>query len=187
MYLERLAPRAEGRIVVSYLGASANLWAELRPEGPNLIQNDYMGLNISLALGVAMAQPDKSVIVMEGDGALMMKMETLITVGAKAPPNLLVLSFFNGMYVTGGGQPLPTNRINLEDFAKAALFPQTATVDSPKVFEAALDKMLDSGKLGYINLLTARDTPELLKGKVKPPRPLELRVEFARWIQKNCG
>jgi phosphonopyruvate decarboxylase len=152
-----------------------------------------MGLNLSVALGIAVAQPDKSVIVMEGDGGLMMKMESLITVGAKAPPNLLVITFNNKFYVTGGGQPLPTDKIDLESFAQAALFPQTATVDSPDAFDAVLDRMLDSGKLGYINLLVARDPEKDLPGSKKDllqgdgiPRPEEMRTDLVRWIRENC-
>ncbi len=184
-YLERLAPRSGGRIVVCCLGGASRLWAEIQPQGSNLFLTDFMGLPISVALGMAVAQPEKSVIAMEGDGGLMMKMETLITAGAKAPPNLLILTFFNKTYDASGGQPLPTDQIDLEDFAKAARFPQTATVDSPKAFETALDRMLDSGKLGFINLLTAPDSREIFKGDPRP-RPLEMRTDFTRWIQKNC-
>ena len=56
-YLRRLVPKADGRIVVSYLGSSARLWSRLRPEGSNFINRDFMGLNLSVARGMAMAQP----------------------------------------------------------------------------------------------------------------------------------
>jgi thiamine pyrophosphate-dependent acetolactate synthase large subunit-like protein len=185
-YLERLAPKAEGRIVVCCLGGASRLWAGIHPAPSNFLLTDYMGLAIPLALGMAVAQPKKQVIVMEGDGGLLMKMESLITAAAKAPPNLLVLTYFNGAYVATGGQPLPAAKgIDLEDFAKAARFPQTATVDSPDAFEAALDRMLDSGKLGYINLLTAPDTKADFKGDARP-RPLDMRTDFTRWIKENC-
>ena len=99
---------------------------------------------------VAVARPKKSVVVIEGDGGLIMEMETLISVGAKA-----------------------------------ARFPQTATVDTPDGFEAALDGMLDSGKLGFINLLTASEPGEDPGGDIHP-RPLENRANFKRWISENC-
>ena len=134
---------------------------------------------------VAVARPKKSVVVIEGDGGLIMEMETLISVGAKAPPNLLVITFYNNCYVSAGGQALPADMINLEDFAKAARFPQTATVDTPDGFEAALDGMLDSGKLGFINLLTASEPGEDPGGDIRP-RPLENRANFKRWISENC-
>ena len=190
-YLRRLVPKAAGRIVVSYLGSSARIWSRLRPEGPNFINRDFMGLNLSVALGMAMAQPGQSVIVMEGDGGLLMKLESLVTVGAKAPPNLLVLTFFNNWYVTGGGQPLPSGALNLEDFAKAARFPQTATVDSPEAFDAALDRMLDSGSLGYINVRVAHDTESDVHGSVEHenqvPPTFKMRTAFTRWMQEQCS
>lgn len=187
-YLEELAARAKGRIVVCCLGAAARMWARICPQDSNLILNDYMGLPIPFALGIAVARPETSVIVLEGDGGLMMKMETLITAGAKAPPNLLVISFFNRTYDASGGQPLPTDQIDLEAFAQAANFPQTATVDSPKAFGAALNRMLDAGKLGFINLLTAPDymTEARTPKEDKRPRPLENRTDFTRWVRENC-
>ncbi len=185
-YLERLVPKAEGRIICSYLGSSARMISKVRPQGPNFILNDFMGLNISIALGMAVARPDKSVIVLEGDGGLLMKLETLVTAAAKAPPNLLVVTFFNGWYITGGRQPLPAPEVNLEDFARAARFPQTATADTLDGFDAALDRMLESGRLGYINLRVKRETPEQVENLgVQPPRPLEMRANFTRWIQEN--
>ena len=139
---------------------------------------------------MAMALPNQSVIVMEGDGGLLMKLESLVTVGAKAPPNLLVLTFFNNWYVTGGGQPLPSSELNLEDFAKAARFPQTRTVSSPEAFEIALDQMLDSGNLGYINLQVAKDVETDVHGSAEQeklvPSVLKMRTNFARWIQEHC-
>ena len=160
---------------------------EPRLEGPNFINRDFVGLNLSVALGMAMAQPGQSVIVMEGDGGLLMKLESLVTVGAKAPPNLLVLTFFNNRYVTGGGQPLLSGALNLEDFVKAARFPQTATVDSPEAFDAALDRMLDSGSLGYINVRVAHDAESDVHGSVEHenqiPPTLKMRTDFTRWIQ----
>ncbi len=189
-YLRKLVPKAKKRIVVSYLGSSARIWSRLRPEGPNFINRDFMGLNLSVALGMAMALPNQSVIVMEGDGGLLMKLESLVTVGAKAPPNLLVLTFFNNWYVTGGGQPLPSSELNLEDFARAARFPQTSTVSSPEAFEIALDQMLDSGNLGYINLQVAHDVETDVHGSAEQeklvPSALKMRNNFARWIQENC-
>ena len=54
-------------------------------------------------------------------------------------------------------------------------------------FDAALDRMLDSGRLGYINLRLKRETPEQVESLgVSPPHPLEMRTNFSRWIQENC-
>lgn len=185
-YLKRLAPRADGRIIVCCLGGASRMWSRIHPSRSSLCLTDFMGLPVPLALGMAVARPEKSVIAMEGDGGLLMKMEALVTAAAQAPPNLLVLVFSNKMYCATGGQPLPAAKgVNLEDFAKAAKFPQTATVDSPDAFEAALDRMLDSGRLGFINLLTAPDSKEHWKSDLRP-RPLENRTDFTRWVRENC-
>ena len=184
-YLERLAPRAAGRIVVCCLGGASRMWSETRPQASNFFLTDYMGLTLPVALGMAVARPDRSVIALEGDGGLLMKLEALVTAGAKAPPNLLILAFYNAVYAATGGQALPADpSIDLEDFARAARFPQTATVDSPKAFDAALDEMLDSGRAGFINLLTAPDSMSIRKVD-RRPRPLEMRADFTRWVREG--
>lgn len=75
-------------------------------------QNFYMlgsmGLAVPIALGVALAQPGRGVVALEGDGSLLMQLGCLATLGARQPPNLMVIAMDNGCYQITGGQATPT-------------------------------------------------------------------------------
>ena len=91
-YYKVLADRLPAdALVVTALGNASYLWAAMHDRPQNFYFEDAMGLALPLALGLAIAQPARPVFVVEGDGALMMHMGTLVTVGALAPPNLTVL------------------------------------------------------------------------------------------------
>jgi thiamine pyrophosphate-dependent acetolactate synthase large subunit-like protein len=66
-----------------------------------------MGMAPSLALGLALARPDRRIVLLEGDGDLTMNLGVLVTIAGAAPANLRVAVFANERYETGGGQPLP--------------------------------------------------------------------------------
>jgi len=66
-----------------------------------------MGHAVPLGLGLALAQPDRHVIVLVGDGSLLMNLGSLATVSAERPANLVVVVFDNGVYEITGAQPTP--------------------------------------------------------------------------------
>jgi thiamine pyrophosphate-dependent acetolactate synthase large subunit-like protein len=78
-------------------------------------QNFYMlgsmGLAAPIALGVALAQPDRHVIALEGDGSILMNLGTLTTIAAQAPENLTVIIWDNGLYQITGKQATATSSV----------------------------------------------------------------------------
>jgi len=81
-----------------------DLWASgNRPQ--NFYMLGSMGLAIPIALGVAIAQPKRHVIALEGDGSLLMQLGCLATVGMLKQKNLTILVWDNGLYQITGGQP----------------------------------------------------------------------------------
>ena len=78
----------EHALVVTSLGNASYLWAAMHHRPENFYFEDAMGLALPLALGLAVAQPHRPVFVVEGDGAVLMHMGALVTVGAVAPANL---------------------------------------------------------------------------------------------------
>lgn len=75
-------------------------------------QNFYMlgsmGLAVPIALGVALAQPQRQVIALEGDGSILMNLGTLSTIATRAPANLTVVIWDNGLYQITGKQATAT-------------------------------------------------------------------------------
>jgi thiamine pyrophosphate-dependent acetolactate synthase large subunit-like protein len=83
-----------------------DLWATgHRPQ--NFYMLGSMGLAFPIALGVAIAQPERRVFALEGDGSLLMQMGCLSTIATQAPKNLCMIVMDNGVYQITGAQPTP--------------------------------------------------------------------------------
>ena len=83
-----------------------DLWAAgHRPQ--NFYMLGSMGLALPIALGVALAQPNRRVFTLEGDGSLLMQLGSLTTIATLAPKNLTVVVMDNGIYQITGAQPTP--------------------------------------------------------------------------------
>lgn len=82
-----------------------------------------MGCAPSIGLGLAIARPDKRVIVLDGDGAVLMRLGAMATVGAERPPNLIHVVIDNGMHESTGGQATVSPLIDLPGIAAACGYP----------------------------------------------------------------
>lgn len=78
-----------------------------------------MGLASSISLGLAESLPHKKVIVLDGDGNILMNMGSLVTIGNKSPKNLIHIVLDNGVYESTGGQTSGSDNVALEKIAKA--------------------------------------------------------------------
>lgn len=110
-------------------------------------QNFYtwgsMGLASSVGLGLALARPDARVIVLDGDGSLLMNLGSLATIGLLCPANLIVVVMDNEEYATTGGQPTPTaHGADLEAAARAMGITATATARNESELRRAMDSAL---------------------------------------------
>jgi thiamine pyrophosphate-dependent acetolactate synthase large subunit-like protein len=100
---------------------------------------DSMGLPVAIGLGIALGRPEnpEKIVVIEGDGGLLMGLSSLTTVGFLKPTNLVMLILDNGTYASTGGQPTAATTT---DFAAVAggCGIHGVTVDSDAGFRAAL-------------------------------------------------
>ena len=104
----RLVARLENEeAVIGGIGnTNFDLWAAgHRPQ--NFYMLGSMGLAFPIALGVALAQPERRVFALEGDGSLLMQLGTLATIATLRPKNLTMIVFDNGIYQITGAQPTP--------------------------------------------------------------------------------
>jgi phosphonopyruvate decarboxylase len=101
-----------------------------------------MGCAAGFALGVARAQPKRPVIVLDGDGALLMKLGTLATTGSLAPRNLCHVVFDNGAHDSTGGQPTPSPGVDFAQVALACGYRHALTVSESGPLRAALRERL---------------------------------------------
>jgi len=110
----------EEELVVSTNGAiSRELHAAGHREG-NFYMLGSMGQASSIALGLAISQPGRKVIVLDGDGSLIMNLGIVTAVGELKPANFMHVVLDNGVYNTTGGQPTSAGVVDLAKVAKAA-------------------------------------------------------------------
>ena len=127
-------------LVVTALGNASYLWSAMHHVPENFYFEDAMGLAMPLALGLAISQPARPVVVVEGDGALMMHMGALVTVGAVAPPNLTVLLIQNGLHAASGGQALTNPNLDLAQLARSAGIANAENVATTEAFASAMSR-----------------------------------------------
>jgi len=95
-------------VVISAMGASRE-WMVLGTQPLDWVfVPSSMGQATALGLGLALARPDRRVIVLNGDGGMLMNLGSLVTISACAPANLVTLLFDNGVYEVTGAQPTPS-------------------------------------------------------------------------------
>ena len=136
----RLQPDA---LVVTSLGTARRAWAEQQAPQLTYDVEDPMGVAPAVAMGIALALPERPVTLLEGDGDLSMNLGVLMTIAGAAPSNLRIVVFQNNRYETGGGQPLAAG--DLVDFAaiaKGAGIPWVASADNEEDAELQLAELL---------------------------------------------
>jgi thiamine pyrophosphate-dependent acetolactate synthase large subunit-like protein len=143
--------RLEATRIVVELAGDAAIVASLGHPAYDLFaagdrpQNFYtwgsMGLASSIGLGLALARPELRVIVLDGDGSLLMNLGSLATIGLLRPANLVVVVMDNEEYATTGGQPTPTaHGADLEGAARAMGIGAAVTVRSDGELRGALER-----------------------------------------------
>ena len=108
--------RAADDVVVTSMG-SAREWMAMGPLAPLdfVFVPSSMGQAPSLALGLALAQPQRRVFACNGDGSMLMNLGALATISAEAPPNLVLIVLDNGVYEVTGAQPTPGSALGRPD------------------------------------------------------------------------
>ena len=131
--------------------ANFDLWATgNRPQ--NFYMLGSMGLAIPIALGVAIAQPKRHAIALEGDGSLLMQLGCLATVGMLKPENLTIVVWDNGVYQITGGQPTASASADLVAIARGAGIANAAWAAD----EVEFDRLFADALKGGPNLIAAR-------------------------------
>lgn len=173
-------------VVVTIMGAVA---AELQSLGhrPNHFYLQHaMGLASSVGLGIALCRPELPVVVLDGDGSVLMNMGGLTTLARYRPANLTHVVFDNESLLSVGGFPTATSTgTDLRAIAEGAGVPHTMAVDTVDDFASALREARASDALHTIvaKVDAHYAAPSDTKGFVTPLGLLENRFQFARHLQ----
>jgi sulfopyruvate decarboxylase subunit beta len=181
--LNAIYPLLEDRAVVTIMGAVA---AELQSIGhrPNFFYLQHaMGLASSMGLGIALAQPERQVVVFDGDGSVLMNLGGLTTLARYRPRNLVHVVFDNESLLSVGGFPTATSTgSDLAAIAAAAGVPRTGTVRTLDEFTSAFEAALAAGDLSTIVAKVEAVGPA---GYVTDLSLLENRFQFQRYLSRK--
>ena len=155
-----------------------DLWAAgRRPQ--NFYMLGSMGLAIPIALGVAIAQPQRKVIALEGDGSLLMMLGCLTTIGARQPSNLVIVVMDNGAYeITGGQQTASAQGTDFAAIARGAGIASANWAADEAHFETLMDEALATPGP---HLIAARLTRAKPAGQTERD-PAQIRDRFMRGL-----
>ena len=153
-------------------------WADVTRSDTLDLPIPSMSKGSSMALGVALAQPDRRVILWGGDGSLLMNLGSLVTVGGQAPANFYHIVVDNRMYAMTGGQPLPNAAgLSFEGLAKAAGYARIFEFDDLESWTTGIGDVLEQE--GPV-LVVMKTVPEITDWKNDPPvEPIRTMREAA--------
>ncbi len=171
------------RAVVTIMGAVAVELYELGHR-PNFFYLEHaMGLASSMGLGIALARPDREVVVIDGDGSVLMNLGGLTTLARYAPANLTHIVFDNESLLSVGGFPTATaTGSDLAAAARAAGIDGARTVVELDGFVAAAGEDLNAGRL---TCLVAKVEDVGPAGFAMDLELLENRFQFARALRED--
>jgi len=141
--LRAFAPFREDAIVIP--GRGGRYWTELTSR-PNLdlpLGDPAMGGHAGFALGVALAHPDKKVMLFDSEGDILMGLGMLVTIAEQQPANFYHFLIDNGCYATTGGQPVPNaDNVAYDVLARGAGYPRAFAFDELDQFSRNLSELL---------------------------------------------
>jgi phosphonopyruvate decarboxylase len=178
--MERLLALApDNAALVATTGFTGRELYTVSDRAQHLYQVGSMGCAAGMGLGVAL-NSDRPVIVLDGDGAALMKLGSMATIGATAPKNLIHIVFDNGAYESTGGQPTVSPTV---DFARVAIgcgYPQALTCDGLAGFDQALARALGEPGPHLIHMKVSRGT---ISGLGRPKiTPAEVARRFRSFV-----
>ncbi len=171
--------RSPHQIVITNQGA-ARVWPKLSQQPLDFHYNpSTMGGAIPLALGLALAQPDREVLVVSGDGALLMSLGSLVTVIGAGVTNLTIVVLNNDLYEVTGGQKTPAaeSSVDFAGLARAAGFPTAVEFRDLDHWHAEAANALAAPGPRFISLVVQPTPKELLRF---PTPPLAEQIDRLR-------
>jgi thiamine pyrophosphate-dependent acetolactate synthase large subunit-like protein len=146
-----------------------------------------MGKASNVALGLALAQPERKVMCLDGDGSLLMNLGAMVTLANKTPENLCHVLFDNGVYAVTGGQPVPgSGRADWEGMAKAAGYAATFSFDNLEDLATGIGEVMAAKGPVFVHLAV---TPEIentpVQFRQRAPRTMQVAIREMPAILAN--
>src|ERR1700688_4940719 len=153
-----LARHVTDEIVIASYSAAVE-WNELNPRPLNYFSVGAMGLASSHGLGLALGRPDKRVLVLDGDGSLLMNLGSLVSIAAAAPGNLVHFVCHNGTYEANGGHPIPNPDVDFSGLARGGGHAPAHEFSELAAFEQQIGHVLGQDGPVFATLKVERSAP----------------------------
>ena len=175
----------EDTFIVATTGFTGRELFEERDRPENIYMVGSMGCAPAFALGLALSQPKKRFIIIDGDGALLMRMGALPTLGYYRPPNLLHLLLDNQVHESTGGQFTVSGAVDWVAVAGACGYPRALRLHRIEELNEGIIHWKESSELTFMTLKTA---PGEANGFGRPAlKPAEVAERFRKRISKGNG
>ena len=178
--LRVLREQRSHEVVVATMGSSRE-WSKLSDDPRDFIYvPSSMGQAPTLGLGLALARPDIRIVVLNGDGCMLMNLGCLVTIAAEAPANYSLVVFNNAVYEVTGGQPTAgAGRVDFVALARAAGFTQLFQCSDIESWTAALPQVL--GRPGPV--FTMLEVEPVTGDDVTPKARCPMPEQIARFVE----
>src|SRR5262245_61119562 len=184
----RVIAAQRGDAIVVPTMTTAPAWRSMAPGDLSVTCVGFMGGASSLGLGMALARPDRRVLVLDGDGSLLMQLGSLATVAGAAPRNLVHFLFKNGVYHTSGAQGIPGGlSVDFVMMARGAGYRTALAIDELGDFKRRLPELLRAEGPVFVELHTglAEQTPMTVRERT--PFHQQLHEARARLLRPRAG
>jgi TPP-dependent trihydroxycyclohexane-1,2-dione (THcHDO) dehydratase len=175
-----------------FVCALGGLWDDWWNEGPGAPENTFfpsvMGSVCSLALGLALALPERRVVALEADGSLLMSASVLCALGRERPPNLTVVVYDNASYEGTGSQPTHTaGHADLAAMAAAAGCPDCVRTEAAEQLGAEVARRLAEPGLGFVVARLEPGRHDWPPERRKHTTGVEDALRFARHVRQTTA
>jgi len=169
----RAIAEARGEAIVVPTMTTSPAWRGIAPDDLSINCVGFMGGASSLGLGLALARPERRVVVLDGDGSILMQLGTLATIAGAGPRNFTHFLFKNGVYHTSGSQRVPgAGKLDFVMLAKGAGYVNAYYFDDLEEFRIKLPELLTEEGPIMVELRTSQadQTPMTAPGGVPFPK-----------------
>ena len=176
--IDAVVPLAQRHIVITTMSATGQWPAD--SDAPLLFHYlpSSMGQGPALGLGLALAQPARRVVVVNGDGCMLMNLGALATIGRYRPSNLAVVVLDNGIYeVTGGQTHAGTDTVDYAAVARACGIPHAYDFSDPVAWSRQAEAVLTGAGPVLVRLAVE---PRFGQTTPQPRRPMSVQVQRLR-------
>lgn len=171
------------QLAVCHFGPARAEWFDVSGGRQTFFLQGGMGMASCIGLGLALTLPHRKVWVFEGDGALALNLNCLLTIAAHQPPNLLCFVMSNGIYEAVGGQPIASaGRTDFAEIGRSVGVEQVRKFENAEDLEDRIPSILERDQFGLVELVLE---PELGAARKMPWDPKESKYRFCRYLEET--